>query len=82
MAVKSEKKPIHIGSAIKEELNRQGRTTVWLAEQLCCHRTNLYNIYEKRSIDTGVLLRICRIMHYDFFKLFSSVLDEEKSVAD
>ncbi len=78
MAIDNEKRSIHIGSAIKEELNRQGRTTVWLAEQLGCHRTNLYNIYEKRTIDTGVLLRICRIMDIDFFKQYSSLLEHGK----
>lgn len=30
-----------IGEIIKEELNKQGKTTVWLAEQLGCHRTNI-----------------------------------------
>lgn len=33
-----------IGEIIKEELNKQGKTTVWLAEQLGCHRTNIYGI--------------------------------------
>lgn len=28
-----------IGEIIKEELNKQGKTTVWLAEKLGCHRT-------------------------------------------
>ncbi|MBQ9677860.1 MAG: XRE family transcriptional regulator [Prevotella sp.] len=74
MANEKEKKSIHIGSVIKEELNRQGRTTVWLAEQLGCHRTNLYKIYDRRTIDTGVLLRISRIMGYDFFQLYSANL--------
>ncbi|MBR1545205.1 MAG: XRE family transcriptional regulator [Prevotella sp.] len=74
MANEKEKKSIHIGSVIKEELNRQGRTTVWLAEQLGCHRTNLYKIYDRRTIDTGVLLRISRIMGYDFFQRYSADL--------
>lgn len=30
-----------IGEIIKEELNKQGKTTVWLAEKLGCHRTNI-----------------------------------------
>ena len=33
-----------IGEIIKEELNKQGKTTVWLAEQLGCHRTNIYKV--------------------------------------
>lgn len=29
-----------IGKLIKEELQRQGKTSVWLANELGCHRTN------------------------------------------
>ena len=49
---------IHIGQAIKNKVEEQGKTTVWLAQELGCHRTNLYKIYEKRTIDTGILLHI------------------------
>ena len=31
-----------IGKLIKEELQRQGKTSVWLANELGCHRTNIY----------------------------------------
>lgn len=31
-----------IGERIKQELKKQGKTSVWLAEQLGCHRTNIY----------------------------------------
>ena len=44
-----------IGEIIKEELNKQGKTTVWLAEQLGCHRTNIYKVYGRATIDTGML---------------------------
>lgn len=30
-----------IGERIKQELKRQGKTSVWLAQQLGCHRTNI-----------------------------------------
>lgn len=65
-------KRIHIGQSIKTQLEEQGQTTVWLARQLGCHRTNLYKIYEKQTIDTGILLHISKIMNYDFFKLYSA----------
>ena len=71
-------KQMHIGSCIKEQLLMQGKTTVWLAEQLGCHRTNLYNIYEKSTIDTGVLMRISRILNYNFFELYSEVFRSDE----
>ena len=71
-------KQMHIGSCIKEQLLMQGKTTVWLADQLGCHRTNLYNIYEKSTIDTGVLMRISRILNYNFFELYSEVFRNDE----
>lgn len=65
---------IHIGQCIREKVDEQGKTTVWLARELGCHRTNLYKIYDKRTIDTGILLRISRILDYDFFQLYSKEL--------
>lgn len=58
---------MHIGEAIKEELEKQGKTVVWFAEQLPCHRTNVYRIFERSSIDTQVLMRISEILQHDFF---------------
>lgn len=65
---------IHIGEEIRKQVEEQGKTSVWLARELGCHRTNLYKIYDKASIDTSVLLRISRILHFDFFNLFSEDL--------
>ena len=62
---------IHIGQQIQKQVDEQGLTTVWLANELGCHRTNLYKIYDKPTIDTGLLLRISRILNYDFFSLYS-----------
>ena len=36
-----------IGELIKKELKKQGKTSVWLSEQLGCHRTNIYKVYGK-----------------------------------
>lgn len=60
-----------IGERIKQELKRQGKTSVWLAKQLGCHRTNIYKVYAKSTIDTGMLLHISRILGFNFFSLYS-----------
>lgn len=69
---------IHIGQCIRQQIEAQGKTTVWLASQLGCHRTNVYKIYEKLTIDTGVLLRISEILCYDFFMLYSEEFMKEE----
>lgn len=66
---------MHIGKRIKEKLREQGRTSSWLAQQLSYNRTTMYKIYDKASLDTQMLLRISRIMDYDFFQDFSKELD-------
>ena len=47
---------------------------VWFAGELSCSRTNVYKIFSKKSIDTNDLLRISRILGYDFFQLYSKEL--------
>ncbi len=62
---------MHIGERIQQELERQGKTVVWLARQLAYSRANIYKIFDRPTIDTEVLLRISRVLHYDFFDLYS-----------
>jgi len=61
---------LHIGSLIKEELERQERSVSWFARKLCCDRSNVYKLFKRSTIDTELLLRISHILHYDFFKLY------------
>lgn len=68
---------MHIGEAIRKELERQGKTVVWFAEQLPCHRTHIYRIFEKSSIDTHLLMRISYILKHDFFADHSPELNEK-----
>ena len=57
---------VHIGHLIKAELVRQRRSVVWLADQMCCHRNNVYHILQRSWIDTTTLMRISLILHHDF----------------
>ncbi len=50
--------PNTIGEKIKAVVKEQGRSVSWLAEQLNCHRVNIYDIYERQNIDSELLLRI------------------------
>jgi hypothetical protein len=58
---------IHVGKLIRERLKEEGKSVVWLAQELGCHRTNVYNIFEKNSLDTNILRRISIIMRHNFF---------------
>lgn len=63
---------VHIGSLIGNELRRQRRPAAWLAQEICCDRTNVYKILRKGSIDTELLCRISMALEHDFFAEFQS----------
>ena len=58
---------IHIGSLIEQELRRQDRSAIWLADELHCGRANVYKLFKKKSIDTLLLENICVILQHNFF---------------
>lgn len=58
---------IHIGTLIKEEMEKQDRTPAWLARKINCQRTNIYYIYANKSINTELLLKISQALHHNFF---------------
>lgn len=63
---------MHIGNRIRDILKERGQSVVWLARQLSYSRTNIYKLFGKSTIDTGVLLRISVILHHDFFTEYSN----------
>jgi len=74
-----EAEEIHIGSVIRKELKRQGRSVSWLAKQLFCDRSNIYRMFQKASLETSLLFRISKILGTDFFVYFSRKLPEHFS---
>ena len=58
---------MHIGHAIRNELKRQGRTVVWFAKTLPCDRSTAYDIFNRSTIDTEQLSRICKLLNHNFF---------------
>lgn len=65
------KRMIHIGKLIEAELRRQERSVAWFARSLPCERTNVYDIFKRRSIDTEMLLRISVVLRHDFFRYYT-----------
>lgn len=59
---------MHIGKKIKEVLEQRQMPVTWLAKELNCERTNVYNIFERKDINTGLLTKLGTILEYNFFK--------------
>ena len=64
----------HIGEAIRAELKRQGRSNIWLAQQLSCNPRTISKIFHKHFIDTYHLWQISKALDFDFFCLYSELL--------
>jgi len=62
---------IHIGKLIKQKMKKDGRTDTWLAERLGCVKSNISDIYDRQSIDTDLLSRICIHLEVDYHILYS-----------
>lgn len=70
---------IHIGKIIESEVRRQGRSIDWIAKQLCYERTNIYNIFKRKSIDTDLLMKISSILNFNFFTVYYNTLHIENN---
>lgn len=67
---------IFIGKLIHQQMEQQGKSATWLAQQLGCQRTNVYKIYTRRSIDTAMLLSISQALNHNFFIPYVEVLQK------
>lgn len=65
---------IHIGDKIKEVLVSKGISVSELALSIPCTRENANKILRKKTIDTALLIKISRILEYDFFNYISESL--------
>lgn len=65
---------IHIGSIIRDELRRQGKTNAWFAKEINVNIRTVNKIFLKGVIDTHQLLLISQALGVDFFKYYSEQL--------
>ncbi|HEY0297841.1 MAG TPA: helix-turn-helix domain-containing protein [Arachidicoccus sp.] len=61
---------IHIGQVIEKEAKRSGISRKELYEKLNTSRQNLYAIFKRETIDTGILMKLSSLLNYNFFKEF------------
>ena len=71
---------IHIGNQIKSVLESRGISVTEFAKRINKSRENIYSIFTRKTIDTGLLQSISRVLEYDFFMHLSAthyILNEE-----
>ena len=62
---------MHIGQRIKEVMAKKKVSVIAIAKEIECERTNVYNIFERESINTNLLQKFSIILKHDFFKELS-----------
>jgi predicted DNA-binding protein YlxM (UPF0122 family) len=65
---------IHIGSIVKKVAVQQKVSVIEIADHLGIHRNNIYDVFKRESIDTGLLLKLSRYLKHDFFRYYSKDL--------
>ena len=61
-------KEIHIGRLVKSVFDSSHLSVSELARQLHCDRSNVYSIFQRRSVDVELLAKLSKILHYNFLE--------------
>jgi transcriptional regulator with XRE-family HTH domain len=62
---------IHIGQQVKLVLEKKGISITEFAKRINKSRENVYSIFTRKTIDTGLLTKISEVLEFDFFKPLS-----------
>jgi predicted transcriptional regulator len=59
-------KDIHLGSLIRQKLSENSMSIQDFSDKINCHRTTVYDIFKRKSIDIEQLIRISKVLDFDF----------------
>lgn len=68
---------IHIGDSIRKVLAEKDKSVSWLAQNIPCDRSNLYRMLRKQNFDLYTLLRISKLLEYNFLDDCSKSIQED-----
>ncbi|MDP1747566.1 MAG: helix-turn-helix domain-containing protein [Bacteroidota bacterium] len=73
---------IHIGIKIKSIVNKKGMTVSEFSRRINKSRENVYSIFKRKTIDTGLLATISKVLEYDFFQYYTSLFSDFQKLKD
>ena len=73
---------VEIGQKIKEVFEARHKKLTDFADELGTVRQNVYRIFRKRHLDTGLLLKISQVLDYNFFQYYIESPPEDSRVDD
>lgn len=68
---------MNIGETIREDLKSRGITAGKLALMLGCRRSNVYNIFQRKSLETDLLKEISRAVGRNYLLEMGREIDKE-----
>lgn len=68
---------VHIGKIIKGLVKQRGLSVTAFADDINYSRRNVYEIFDRESIDTGLLLKIGRVLGENLFWYY--IPEEERA---
>jgi hypothetical protein len=68
---------VEIGHKIKEVFDNQNMKLTDFADELGTVRQNVYRIFKKRHLDTGLLLKISQVLNHNFFQYYITTSQPE-----
>ncbi|MBL1221173.1 transposase [Chryseobacterium sp. L7] len=69
-----ESKNIHIGSFIEQRVKESGVEINRICKYFNWNEAEIEEVYVSKSIDSDLLLKWCKLLEYDFFRLYSQHL--------
>lgn len=76
---KKYEKNVHLGQFIQEKLNTSGYTVTEFAEKIGLSRPAVYQMFNKQSIDTDLLVRISLLLKENFVKHIYQLVEDNLS---
>lgn len=67
-------KSIHIGTLISQRVVEREIEISRICDFLKCSEQEIINMYDSKSIDVDTLLKWCKLLQYDFFRLYTQHL--------
>ena len=74
--------PVHIGSKIKQITDKKGVNITEFSRRINTSRENVYGIFKRKTIDTGLLEKISKVLEHDFFQYYTPLLEEVEKLKE
>lgn len=73
---------VNIGIKIKGIVSKKGMSVSEFGRRINKSRENVYSIYKRKTIDTGLLITISTILEHDFFQYYTSLSTEVEKLRE